>query len=168
MKATAVAAQTVTVPTGPQAGSQPASPAASAPLTAAAGTGGYGIVPPRGATEPSAQAPGHAGGPLPVSSSSPGLNVPQPADQGSAVAAAGAVPTSAVGSHRAPAVPARTAARAGSTHATDPGTQQTVTVTTGPSATSAATSESAPASEAWSFTPPSLQDSTEIPQARGA
>ena len=168
VKATAVAAQTVTVPTGPQAGSQPASPAASAPLTAAAGTGGYGIVPPRGSTEPSAQAPGHAGGPLPASSGPPGLNVPQPADQGSAVAAAGAVPTSAVGSHRAPAVPARTAARAGSTHATDPDTQQTVTVTTGPSATSATTSVSAPASEAWSFTPPSLQDSTEIPQARGA
>ena len=168
VKATAVAAQTVTVPTGPQAGSQPASPAASAPLTAAAGTGGYGIVPPRGATEPSAQAPGHAGGPLPASSGPPGLNVPQPADQGSAVAAAGAVPTSAVGSHRAPAVPARTAARAGSTHAADPDTQQTVTVTTGPSATAATTSASAPASEAWSFTPPSLQDSTEIPQARGA
>ena len=168
VKATAVAAQTVTVPTGPQAGSQPASPAASAPLTAAAGTGGYGIVPPRGATEPFAQAPGHAGGPLPASSGPPGLNVPQPADQGSAVAAAGAVPTSAVGSHRAPAVPARTAARAGSTHAADPDTQQTVTVTTGPSATAATTSASAPASEAWSFTPPSLQDSTEIPQARGA
>ena len=168
VKATAVAAQTVTVPTGPQAGSQPASPAASAPLTAAAGTGGYGIVPPRGATEPSAQAPGHAGGPLPTSSGLPGLNVPQPADQDSAVAAAGAVPTSAIGSHRASAVPARTAARAGSTHATDPDTQQTVTVTTGPSATAATTSASAPASEAWSFTPPSLQDSTEIPQARGA
>ena len=168
VKATAVAAQTVTVPTGPQAGSQPATPAASAPLTAAAGAGGYGIVPPQGATEPSAQAPGHAGGPLPASSGPPGLNVPQPADQGSAVAAAGAVPTSAVGSHRAPAVPARTAARAGSTHAADPDTQQTVTVTTGPSATAATTSASAPASEAWSFTPPSLQDSTEIPQARGA
>ncbi|WP_235714977.1 DNA polymerase III subunit gamma/tau, partial [Actinomyces naeslundii] len=104
----------------------------------------------------------------PASSGPPGLNVPQPADQGSAVAAAGAVPTSAVGSHRAPAVPARTAARAGSTHAADPDTQQTVTVTTGPSATAATTSASAPASEAWSFTPPSLQDSTEIPQARGA
>ena len=168
VKATAVAAQTVTVPTGPQAGSQPSTPAASAPLTASAGTGGYGIVPPRGSTEPSAQAPGHAGGPLPASSGPPGLNVPQPADQGSAVAAAGAVPTSAVGSHRAPAVPARTAARAGSTHAADPDTQQTVTVTTGPSATAATTSASAPASEAWSFTPPSLQDSTEIPQARGA
>ena len=168
VKATAVAAQTVTVPTGPQAGSQPSTPAASAPLTASAGTGGYGIVPPRGATEPSAQAPGHAGGPLPTSSGLPGLNVPQPADQDSAVAAAGAVPTSAIGSHRASAVPARTAARAGSTHATDPDTQQTVTVTTGPSATSATTSVSAPASEAWSFTPPSLQDSTEIPQARGA
>ncbi|WP_253219730.1 hypothetical protein [Actinomyces naeslundii] len=168
VKATAVAAQTVTVPTGPQAGSQPATPAASAPLTAAAGAGGYGIVPPQGATEPSAQAPGHAGGPLPASSGPPGLNVPQPADQGSAVAAAGAVPTSAVGSHRAPAVPARTAARAGSTHAAAPDTQQTVTVTTGPSATAATTSASAPASEAWSFTPPSLQDSTEIPQARGA
>ena len=50
VKATAVAAQTVTVPTGPQAGSQPSTPAASAPLTAAAGTGGYGIVPPRGST----------------------------------------------------------------------------------------------------------------------
>ena len=168
VKATAVAAQTVTVPTGPQAGSQPSTPAASAPLTASAGTGGYGIVPPRGATEPSAQAPGHAGGPLPTSSGLPGLNVPQPADQDSAVAAAGAVPTSAIGSHRASAVPARTAARAGSTHATDPDTQQTVTVTTGPSATSATTSVSTPASEAWSFTPPSLQDSTEIPQARGA
>ena len=168
VKATAVAAQTVTVPTGPQAGSQPSTLAASAPLTAAAGTGGYGIVPPRGSTEPSAQAPGHAGGPLPASSGPPGLNVPQPADQGSAVAAASAVPTSAVGSHRAPAVPVRTGARAGSTHAADPDTQQTVTVTTGPSATAATTSASAPASEAWSFTPPSLQDSTEIPQARGA
>ena len=97
----------------------------------------------------------------------PGLPAPRQAEQSSAVAAAGAVPASAVGAHRAVAVPARTAAPAGPAQAANPDAQETITVPTGRSA-STASATTVPTASSWSFTPSSLQDSAELPRARGA
>ena len=125
-KATAVAARTVTVPTGPQQSqpsepyTAPGAPAASAPATGAVGAGGYGIVPAQGAAQPPAQARGQVQGQASLPAS-------QRTEQASAVAAAGAAGTTRA--HRA---------------------------------------EAAPEPEVWSPTPPSLQDSAELPRARGA
>ena len=177
VRATAVAARTVTVPAGPQPSPQsaaaPSAPASSAPVAGATGGDGYGIIPPQGAAQAPSQAHqtyqahGQAGGPVPDHFGQPGLPAPRQAEQSSAVAAAGAVPASAVGAHRAVAVPARTAAPAGPAQAANPDAQETITVPTGRSA-STASATTVPTASSWSFTPPSLQDSAELPRARGA
>ena len=178
-KATAVAARTVTVPTGPQQSqpsepyTAPGAPAASAPASGAVGAGGYGIVPAQGAAQAPAQARGQVQGQASLPAS-------QRAEQASAVPAGAvpAVPASTVGTtrvHRAATVPARTAALTGPAHAADSKAPETITVPATPrtghhTASHVMASSTTPttASEAWSPTPPSLQDSTELPRARGA
>ncbi|OLO74116.1 DNA polymerase III subunit gamma/tau, partial [Actinomyces oris] len=89
--------------------------------------------------------------------------------QSSAVAAAGAVPADAVGSHRKAAVTvstagtAGTAAPAGPEQGTDPAMQETMTIPTNPSAATAI-----PTATSWSSAAPPLQDSGQLPRARGA
>ena len=170
VRAVAVSAQTVTVPTGPT-GPQPSSAAAAGPTAAA----GYGFLPPQGGPQASAQAPGSAGHPVPAPSGPPILTASQQADQSSAVAAAGAVPADAVGSHRKAAVTvstagtagtgrtAGTAAPAGPEQGTDPAMQETMTIPTNPSAATAI-----PTATSWSSAAPPLQDSGRLPRARGA
>ena len=170
VRAVAVSAQTVTVPTGPT-GPQPSSAAAAGPTAAA----GYGFLPPQGGPQASAQAPGSAGHPVPAPSGPPIPTVSQQADQSSAVAAAGAVPADAVGSHRKAAVTvstagtagtgrtAGTAAPAGPEQGTDPAMQETMTIPTNPSAATAI-----PTATSWSSAAPPLQDSGRLPRARGA
>ncbi|WP_256694792.1 hypothetical protein [Actinomyces oris] len=170
VRAVAVSAQTVTVPTGPT-GPQPSSAAAAGPTAAA----GYGLLPPQGGPQASAQAPGSAGHPVPAPSGPPILTASQQADQSSAVAAAGAVPADAVGSHRKAAVTvstagtagtgrtAGTAAPAGPEQGTDPAMQETMTIPTNPSAATAI-----PTATSWSSAAPPLQDSGRLPHARGA
>lgn len=167
VRAVAVSAQTVTVPTGPT-GPQPSSAAAAGPTAAA----GYGFLPPQGGPQASAQAPGSAGHPVPDPSGPPILTASQQAEQSSAVAAAGAVPADAVGSHRKAAVTvstagtgrtAGTAAPAGPEQGTDPAMQETMTIPTNPSAATAI-----PTATSWSSAAPPLQDSGRLPRARGA
>ena len=172
VRAVAVSAQTVTVPTGPQPSSAAAAgaiPAAAAGPTAAAG---YGLLPHQGGPQASAQTPGSAGHPVPDPSGPPILTASQQADQSSAVAAAGAVPADAVGSHRKAAVTvstagagrtAGTAAPAGPEQGTDPAMQETMTIPTNPSAATAI-----PTATSWSSAAPPLQDSGRLPRARGA
>ena len=167
VRAVAVSAQTVTVPTGPQ----PSSAAAAGPTAAA----GYGFLPPQGGSQASAQAPGSAGHPVPAPSGPPILTASQQAEQSSAVAAAGAVPADAVGSHRKAAVTvttagtagtgrtAGTAAPAGPEQETDPAMQETMTIPTNPSAATAI-----PTATSWSSAAQPLQDSGRLPRARGA
>lgn len=173
VRAVAVSAQTVTVPTGPTGptGLQPSSAAAAGPTAAA----GYGFLPPQGGSQASAQAPGSAGHPVPAPSGPPILTASQQAEQSSAVAAAGAVPADAVGSHRKAAVTvstagtagtgrtAGTAAPAGPEQGTDPAMQETMTIPTNPSAATAI-----PTATSWSSAAPPLQDSGRLPRARGA
>ena len=164
VRAVAVSAQTVTVPTGPT-GPQPSSAAAAGPTAAA----GYGLLPPQGGPQASAQAPGSAGHPVPAPSGPPIPTVSQQADQSSAVAAAGAVPADAVGSHRAVAVMVSTAGTtgtavpAGPEQGADPAMQETMTIPTNPSAATAI-----PTATSWSSAAPPLQDSGRLPRARGA
>ena len=170
VRAVAVSAQTVTVPTGPT-GPQPSSAAAAGPTAAA----GYGLLPPQGGPQASAQAPGSAGHPVPAPSGPPIPTASQQADQSSAVAAAGAVPADAVGSHRKAAVTvstagtagtgrtAGTAAPAGPEQGTDPAMQETMTIPTNPSAATAI-----PTATSWSSAAPPLQNSGQLPRARGA
>ena len=168
--------QTVAVATGPQP--SPVVPATAGPATAAGPTGasGYGLLPPQGAPQAPAKAPGGAGRPVPDPSGPPILTASQHADQSSAVAAAEAVPADAVGAHRAAAVMASstdsaagtvstagTAAPADSDQEVDPAMQETMTIPTSPSAATAI-----PTATSWSSTAPSLQDSGRLPQARGA
>jgi len=178
VRAVAVSAQTVTVATGttgPQSSSATAAvavPAAAAGPTTAAG---YGLLPPQGGPQASAQAPGSAGHPVSDPSGPPILTASQQADQSSAVAAAGAVPADAVGSHRKAAVTvstagtagtgrtAGTAAPAGPEQGTDPAMQETMTIPTNPSAATAI-----PTATSWSSAAPPLQDSGRLPRARGA
>ena len=172
VRAVAVSAQTVTVPTGPT-GPQPSSAAAAGAIPAAAA--GYGLLPHQGGSQASAQAPGSAGHPVPAPSGPPILTASQQAEQSSAVAAAGAVPADAVGSHRKAAVTvstagtagtgrtAGTAAPAGPEQGTDPAMQETMTIPTNPSAATAI-----PTATSWSSAAPSLQDSDQLPRARGA
>lgn len=173
VRAVAVSAQTVTVPTGPTGptGPQPSSAAAAGPTAAA----GYGFLPPQGGSQASAQAPGSAGHPVPAPSGPPILTASQQAEQSSAVAAAGAVPADAVGSHRKAAVTvstagtagtgrtAGTAAPAGPEQGTDPAMQETMTIPANPSAATAI-----PTATSWSSPAPPLQDSGRLPRARGA
>ena len=165
VRAVAVAARTVTVTPGPQPSGASAAPTASARAAGAAETGGYGIITTPGTAQAPAQAQGRAGLPAPDPAGLPDFPEPQPAEQTSAVAAAGAVPTSAVGVHRAAAAPARAAVPTSPVPTTDPDTQETVTV---PAAPRTPVPTAAPNATAWSFAPPSLQDSAEIPRARGA
>ena len=172
VRAVAVSAQTVTVPTGPT-GPQPSSAAAAGAIPAAAA--GYGLLPHQGGSQASAQAPGSAGHPVPAPSGPPILTASQQAEQSSAVAAAGAVPADAVGSHRKAAVTvstagtagtgrtAGTAAPAGPEQETDPAMQETMTIPTNPSAATAI-----PTATSWSSAAPPLQDSGRLPRARGA
>lgn len=160
-----MAARTVAVTPGPQPSGASAAPTASARAAGAAETGGYGIITTPGTAHAPAQAQGRAGLPAPDPAGLPDLPEPQPAEQTSAVAAAGAVPTSAVGAHRATAAPARAAVPTSPVPTTDPDTQETVTVPTAPRTP---VPTAAPTATAWSFAPPSLQDSAEIPRARGA
>lgn len=172
VRAVAVSAQTVTVPTGPT-GPQPSSAAAAGAIPAAAA--GYGFLPPQGGSQASAQVPGSAGHPVPAPSGPPILTASQQAEQSSAVAAAGAVPADAVGSHRKAAVTvntagtagtgrtAGTAAPAGPEQGTDPAMQETMTIPTNPSAATAI-----PTATSWSSAAPPLQDSGRLPRARGA
>ena len=172
VRAVAVSAQTVTVPTGPT-GPQPSSAAAAVAIPAAAAgptaAAGYGFLPPQGGPQASAQAPGSAGHPVPAPSGPPIPTVSQQADQSSAVAAAGAVPADAVGSHRKAAVTvstagtAGTAAPAGPEQGTDPAMQETMTIPTNPSAATAI-----PTATSWSSAAQPLQDSGRLPRARGA
>ena len=181
VRAVAVSAQTVTVPTGPTGptGPQPSSAAAAGAIPAAAAgptaAAGYGLLPYQGGSQASAQAPGSAGHPVPDPSGPPILTASQQADQSSAVAAAGAVPTDAVGSHRKAAVTvttagtagtgrtAGTAAPAGPEQGTDPAMQETMTIPTNPSAATAI-----PTATSWSSAAQPLQDSGRLPRARGA
>ena len=165
VRAAAVAARTVAVTPGPQPSGASAAPTASARAAGAAETGGYGIITTPGTAQAPAQVQGRAGLPAPDPAGLPDLPEPQPAEQTSAVAAAGAVPTSAVGAHRAAAAPARAAVPTSPVPTTDPDTQETVTVPTAPRTP---VPTAAPTATAWSFAPPSLQDSAEIPRARGA
>ena len=181
VRAVAVSAQTVTVPTGPT-GPQPSSAAAAVAIPAAAAgptaAAGYGFLPPQGGPQASAQAPGSAGHPVPDPSGPPILTASQQAEQSSAVAAAGAVPADAVGSHRKAAAmtgtastgstagtgrTAGTAAPAGPEQGTDPAMQETMTIPANPSAATAI-----PTATSWSSAAPPLQDSGRLPRARGA
>ena len=184
VRAVAVSAQTVTVatgttgPTGPQSSSATAAvavPAAAAGPTTATG---YGLLPPQGGPQASAQAPGSAGHPVSDPSGPPILTASQQAEQSSAVAAAGAVPADAVGSHRKAAAmtgtastgstagtgrTAGTAAPAGPEQRTDPAMQETMTIPANPSAATAI-----PTATSWSSAAQPLQDSGQLPRARGA
>ena len=91
-----MAARTVAVTPGPQPSGASAAPTASARAAGAAETGGYGIITTPGTAQAPAQVQGRAGLPAPDPAGLPDLPEPQPAEQTSAVAAAGAVPTSAV------------------------------------------------------------------------
>ena len=166
VRATAVSVQTVAVPTDPQ----PSPVAAAGPATAAGPAGaGYGVLPPQGTPQAPVTAPGGTSLPVPDPSGLPVLTASPHADQSSAVAAAGAVPADAVGSHRAAAVMASTAGTtgtavpAGPEQGADPAMQETMTIPTNPSAATAI-----PTATSWSSAVPSLQDSGQLPRARGA
>ena len=165
-RATAVSVQTVAVATGAQP--SPVAPAAAGPTAAAdpVGVSGYGFLPPQGAPQAPAKAPGSTSHPVYDQSDPSILTASQQADQSSAVTAAGAVPADAVGSHRAAAVMVSTAgtvAPADPGQAADPAMPETTTIPTNPSA-----AMTIPTATAWSSTPPSLQDSGRFPRARGA
>ena len=166
VRATAVSVQTVAVPTGPQ----PSPVAAAGPATTTGPAGaGYGILPPQGTPQAPVTAPGGTSLPVPDPSGLPVLTASPHADQSSAVAAAAAVPADAVGSHRAAAVMASTAGTTGTAvptgpeHGADPAMQETMTIPTNPSAATAI-----PTATSWSSAVPSLQDSGQLPRARGA
>ncbi|MDT0247772.1 hypothetical protein RMW62_01570 [Actinomyces oris] len=166
VRATAVSVQTVAVPTGPQ----PSPVAAAGPATTTGPAGaGYGILPPQGTPQAPVTAPGGTSLPVPDRSGLPVLTASPHADQSSAVAAAAAVPADAVGSHRAAAVMASTAGTTGTAvpaspeHGADPAMQETMTIPTNPSAATAI-----PTATSWSSAAPSLQDSGQLPRARGA
>ena len=166
VRAAAVSVQTVAVPTGPQ----PSTVAAAGPATAAGPAGaGYGLLPPQGTPQAPVTAPGGTSLPVPDPSGLPVLTASPHADQSSAVAAAAAVPADAVGSHRAVAVMVSTAGTtgtavpAGPEQGADPAMQETMTIPTNPSAATAI-----PTATSWSSAAPSLQDSGQLPRARGA
>ena len=166
VRAAAVSVQTVAVPTGPQ----PSTVAAAGPATAAGPAGaGYGVLPPQGTPQAPVTAPGGTSLPVPDPSGLPVLTASPHADQSSAVAAAAAVPADAVGSHRAVAVMVSTAGTtgtavpAGPEQGADPAMQETMTIPTNPSAATAI-----PTATSWSSAAPSLQDSGQLPRARGA
>ena len=166
VRAAAVSVQTVAVPTDPQ----PSTVAAAGPATAAGPAGaGYGILPSQGTPQAPVTAPGGTSLPVPDPSGLPVLTASPHADQSSAVAAAAAVPADAVGSHRAAAVMASTAGTTGTAVPTgpeqgaDPAMQETMTIPTNPSAATAI-----PTATSWSSAAPSLQDSGQLPRARGA
>ena len=166
VRAAAVSVQTVAVPTGPQP--SPVGAAGPATTTGPAGAG-YGILPSQGTPQASVTAPGGTSLPVPDPSGLPVLTASPHADQSSAVAAAAAVPADAVGSHRAAAVMASTAGTTGTAvpaspeHGADPAMQETMTIPTNPSAATAI-----PTATSWSSAAPSLQDSGQLPRARGA
>ena len=166
VRAAAVSVQTVAVPTGPQP--SPVGAAGPATTTGPAGAG-YGILPSQGTPQASVTAPGGTSLPVPDPSGLPVLTASPHADQSSAVAAAAAVPADAVGSHRAAAVMASTAGTTGTAVPTgpeqgaDPAMQETMTIPTNPSAATAI-----PTATSWSSAVPSLQDSSQLPRARGA
>ena len=166
VRAAAVSVQTVAVPTGPQ----PSTVAAAGPATTTGPAGaGYGILPSQGTPQAPVTAPGGTSLPVPDPSGLPVLTASPHADQSSAVAAAAAVPADAVGSHRAAAVMASTAGTtgtavpAGPEQGADPAMQETMTIPTNPSAATAI-----PTATSWSSAAPSLQDSGQLPRARGA
>ena len=166
VRAAAVSVQTVAVPTGPQ----PSTVAAAGPATTTGPAGaGYGVLPPQGTPQAPVTAPGGTSLPVPDPSGLPVLTASPHADQSSAVAAAAAVPADAVGSHRAAAVMASTAGTtgtavpAGPEQGADPAMQETMTIPTNPSAATAI-----PTATSWSSAVPSLQDSGQLPRARGA
>ncbi len=166
VRAAAVSVQTVAVPTGPQ----PSTVAAAGPATAAGPAGaGYGVLSPQGTPQAPVTAPGGTSLPVPDPSGLPVLTASPHADQSSAVAAAAAVPADAVGSHRAVAVMVSTAGTtgtavpAGPEQGADPAMQETMTIPTNPSAATAI-----PTATSWSSAAPSLQDSGQLPRARGA
>ena len=166
VRAAAVSVQTVAVPSGPQ----PSPVAAAGSATAAGPAGaGYGVLPSRGTPQTPVTAPGGTSLPVPDPSGLPVLTASPLADQSSAVAAAAAVPADAVGSHRAAAVMASTAGTTGTAvptgpeHGADPAMQETMTIPTNPSAATAI-----PTATSWSSAVPSLQDSGQLPRARGA
>ena len=166
VRAAAVSVQTVAVPTGPQ----PSPVATAGPARAAGPAGaGYGILPSQGTPQAPVTAPGGTSLPVPDPSGLPVLTASPLADQSSAVAAAAAVPADAVGSHRAAAVMASTAGTIGTAvptgpeHGADPAMQETMTIPTNPSAATAI-----PTATSWSSAAPSLQDSGQLPRARGA
>ena len=166
VRAAAVSVQTVAVPTGPQ----PSTVAAAGPATTTGPAGaGYGILPSQGTPQAPVTAPGGTSLPVPDPSGLPVLTASPHADQSSAVAAAAAVPADAVGSHRAVAVMVSTAGTtgtavpAGPEQGADPAMQETMTIPTNPSAATAI-----PTATSWSSAAPSLQDSGQLPRARGA
>ena len=166
VRAAAVSVQTVAVPSGPQ----PSPVAAAGSATAAGPAGaGYGVLPSQGTPQTPVTAPGGTSLPVPDPSGLPVLTASPLADQSSAVAAAAAVPADAVGSHRAAAVMASTAGTTGTAvptgpeHGADPAMQETMTIPTNPSAATAI-----PTATSWSSAAPSLQDSGQLPRARGA
>ena len=166
VRAAAVSVQTVAVPTGPQ----PSTVAAAGPATTTGPAGaGYGILPSQGTPQTPVTAPGGTSLPVPDPSGLPVLTASPLADQSSAVAAAAAVPADAVGSHRPAAVMASTAGTIGTAvptgpeHGADPAMQETMTIPTNPSAATAI-----PTATSWSSAAPSLQDSGQLPRARGA
>ena len=166
VRAAAVSVQTVAVPSGPQ----PSPVAAAGSATAAGPAGaGYGVLPSQGTPQTPVTAPGGTSLPVPDPSGLPVLTASPLADQSSAVAAAAAVPADAVGSHRAAAVMASTAGTTGTAvptgpeHGADPAMQETMTIPTNPSAATAI-----PTATSWSSAVPSLQDSGQLPEARGA
>ena len=166
VRAAAVSVQTVAVPTGPQP--SPVATAGPATTTGPAGAG-YGVLPSQGTPQAPVTAPGGTSLPVPDPSGLPVLTASPLADQSSAVAAAAAVPADAVGSHRAAAVMASTAGTTGTAvpaspeHGADPAMQETMTIPTNPSAATAI-----PTATSWSSAVPSLQDSGQLPRARGA
>ena len=166
VRAAAVSVQTVAVPSSPQ----PSPVAAAGPATAAGPAGaGYGLLPPQGTPQAPVTAPGGTSLPVPDPSGLPVLTASPHADQSSAVAAAAAVPADAVGSHRAVAVMVSTAGTTGTAvpaspeQGADPAMQETMTIPTNPSAATAI-----PTATSWSSAVPSLQDSGQLPRARGA
>ena len=170
-RAAAVSAQTVMVPTGPQPSPIAVVPAGPASAVGTAGATGYGFLPSQGAAQAPAQAPGSINHPVSAPSGLPVLSTSQQAEQSSAVAAADAVPAvpaDAVGAHRAAAVVASTARTVhtaipdGPGPAVDPAAE-TMTVTTAPSAATAI-----PTATPWPSAAQSLQDSGQLPRARGA
>ena len=166
VRAAAVSVQTVAAPTDPQ----PSTVAAAGPATTTGPAGaGYGVLPPQGTPQAPVTAPGGTSLPVPDPSGLPVLTASPHADQSSAVAAAAAVPADAVGSHRAVAVMVSTASTTGTAvpaspeHGADPAMQETMTIPTNPSAATAI-----PTATSWSSAVPSLQDSDQLPRARGA